>query len=72
VLRAQGKPWRTEDEEIQRDAKVCRYLFTAELLYMFRASIVRPSSVVHKIVVAASGTVLCTTDDGRAIDARNM
>jgi len=26
-------------EEIQRDATVCRYLFTAELLYMFRASI---------------------------------
>ena len=26
-------------EEIQRDATICRYLFTAKLLYMFRASI---------------------------------
>jgi len=26
-------------EEIQRDATVFRYLFTAKLLYMFRASI---------------------------------
>ena len=26
-------------EEIQRDATVCRYLFTAKLLYMFRAAI---------------------------------
>ena len=25
--------------EIQQDATVCRYLFTAKLLYMFRASI---------------------------------
>ena len=25
-------------EEIQQDATVCRYLFTAKLLYMFRAS----------------------------------
>ena len=24
----------------------------------------RPSSGVHKIIVAASGTVLCTLDDG--------
>ena len=27
-------------EEIQEDATVCRYLLTAKLLYMFRASIV--------------------------------
>jgi len=26
-------------EEIQQDATVCRYLFAAKLLYMFRASI---------------------------------
>ena len=26
-------------EEIQQDATVCRYLFTAKLLYMFRASV---------------------------------
>ena len=26
-------------EEIQQDATVCRYLFTAKFLYMFRASI---------------------------------
>jgi len=26
-------------EEIQRDVTVCRYLFTAKLLYMFRAYI---------------------------------
>jgi len=26
-------------EEIQRDATVCRYLFTTKLLYMFRAFI---------------------------------
>jgi len=31
----------------------------------------RPSSGVHKTLVAASGTVLCTADDG-AMDARNM
>jgi hypothetical protein len=29
----------TKVEEIQQDATVCRYLFTAKLLYMFRASI---------------------------------
>ena len=44
---------------------------------MFRASIARPSLGVHKTVVAASGTeaattVLCTPNDGRAMDARNM
>jgi len=26
-------------DKIQQDATVCRYLFTASLLYMFRASI---------------------------------
>ena len=77
MLSAQGNPWRTDVEEIQQDATVCRYLFTAKLLYMFRTSIARPSSVVHKTVVAASGTeaattVLCTTDDGRAMDVQNM
>ena len=37
------------------DATVCRYLFTAKLLYMFRVS-QHPSSGVLKTVTAASGT----------------
>ena len=37
------------------DATVCRYLFTAKLLYMFRVS-QHPSSGVLNIVPAASGT----------------
>jgi len=37
------------------DATVCRYLFTAKLLYMFRVS-QHPSSGVLKTVNAASGT----------------
>ena len=39
---------------MQRDATVCRYLFTVKLLYMFRPS--HPSSGAHKTVVAACGT----------------
>jgi len=38
------------------DATVCRYLFTAKLLYMFRVSPQHPSSGVLKTVPAASGT----------------
>jgi len=38
------------------DATVCRYLFTAKLLYMFRVS-QHPSSGVLKTVPEASGTV---------------
>ena len=41
--------------KIQPDATVCRYLFTAKLLYMFRVS-QHPSSGVLKIVTAATGT----------------
>jgi len=41
--------------KIQPDATVCRYLFTAKLLYMFRVS-QHPSSGVLKIVTAACGT----------------
>ena len=41
--------------KIQPDATVCRYLFTAESLYMFRMS-QHPSSVVLKTVTAAYGT----------------
>ena len=41
--------------KIQPDATVCRYLFTAELFYMFRVS-QHPSSGVLKTVTAASGT----------------
>ena len=41
--------------KIQPDATVCRYLFTAKLLYMFRVS-QHPSSGVIKTVTAASGT----------------
>ena len=40
---------------IQPDATVCRYLFIAESLYMFRVS-QHPSSGVLKTVTAASGT----------------
>ena len=39
----------------QKDATVCRYLFTAKSLYKFRVSIA-PSSGVHKTVIAACGT----------------
>ena len=44
------------------DATVCRYLFTAKLLYMFRVS-QHPSSGVSKTVPATSGTgrTTCTT-----------
>ena len=41
--------------KIQPHASVCRYLFTAKLLYMFRVS-QHPSSGVLKTVTAASGT----------------
>ena len=41
--------------KIQPEATVCRYLFTAKLLYMFRVS-QHPSSGVLKTVTAASGT----------------
>ena len=41
--------------KIRLDATVCRYLFTAESLYMFRMS-QHPSSGILKIVTAASGT----------------
>jgi len=40
---------------IQLDVTVCRYLFTAKLLYLFRVS-QHPSSGVLKTVTAASGT----------------
>ena len=45
------------------DATVCRYLFTAKLLYMIRVS-QHPSSGVLKTVLAASGTssMTCTGD----------
>ena len=41
--------------KIQPDATVCRYLFTAKSLYMFRVS-QQPSSEVLKTVTTASGT----------------
>jgi len=41
--------------KIQLDATVCRYLFTAKSLYMFRVS-QHPSSGVLKTVTTASGT----------------
>ena len=41
--------------KIQPDATVCRYLFTAKSLHMFRVS-QHPSSGVLKTVTAASGT----------------
>ena len=45
--------------KIQPDATVCRYLFTAKSLYMFRVS-QHPSSGVLKTVTATSGTGLNT------------
>jgi len=41
--------------KIQPDAIVCRYLFTAKTLYMFRVS-KHPLSGVLKTITAASGT----------------
>jgi len=41
--------------KIQPDATICRYLFTAKLLYMFRVS-QQPSSGVLETVTEASGT----------------
>ena len=41
--------------KIQPDTTVCRYLFTAKSLYMYRVS-QHPSSGVLKTVTAASGT----------------
>jgi len=41
--------------KIQPDATVCRYLFTAKSLYMFRVS-QHPSSGALKTVIATSGT----------------
>ena len=41
--------------KIQLEATICRYLFTAQSLYMFRMS-PHPSSGVLKTVTAASGT----------------
>jgi len=41
--------------KIQPDATVCRYLFTAKSLYMFRVS-QHPSPGVLKTVTSASGT----------------
>ena len=41
--------------KIRLDATICRYLFTAKSLYMFRVS-QHPSSKVLKIVTAPSGT----------------
>jgi len=41
--------------KIQPDATVCRYLFTAKSLYMFRVS-QHPSSGVLKTVTATPGT----------------
>jgi len=46
--------------KIQPDATVCRYLFTAKSLYMFRVS-QHPSSGVIKTVTAASGTGTATS-----------
>ena len=41
--------------KIQPDVTVCKYLFTAKSLYMFRVS-QHPSSGVLKTVTATSGT----------------
>jgi len=41
-------------KQVQLDATICRHLFTAKSLYMFRAS-QHPSSGVLKTVTATSG-----------------
>ena len=56
--RMQGCGWETErnhvNKKVQLGATVCRHLFTAKSLYMFRASL-RPSSGALKTVTATSG-----------------
>ena len=47
---------------VNKNPAVCRYLFTAKLLYMFRVS-QHPSSGVLKTVPAASGTGYTTPDN---------
>ena len=42
------------NKKVQLDATICRHLFTAKSLYMFRAS-QHPSSGALKIVTATSG-----------------
>ena len=46
--------WFNVNKKVQLDATVCRHLFTAQSLYMFRAS-QHPSSGVLKTVTATSG-----------------
>jgi len=46
--------WFNVNKKVQLDATVCRYLFTAQSLYMFRVS-QHPSSGVLKTVSATSG-----------------
>jgi len=46
--------WFNVNKKVQLDATVCRHLFTAETVYMFRAS-QHPSSGVLKTVSATSG-----------------
>jgi len=72
------------NKKVQLDATVCRYLFTAKSLYMFKAS-QHPSSGALKTVTATSGighnTATATSfqrgrlrtapDDG-CCNARNM
>jgi len=68
----------------QPDATVCRYLFTAKSLYMFRVS-QHPSSGLLKTVTAASSTghntgtatslqrgLQASTSDDGCCDTRNM
>jgi len=55
--------------KIQPDATVCRYLFTAKSLYMFRVS-QHPSSGVLKTVTAASGTGTVTSLQRGLIEPR--
>jgi len=58
--------------KIQPDATVCRYLFTAKSLYMFRVS-QHPSSGVKKTVTATSGTGHNTdTAIGHSLLSRNL
>ena len=71
------------NKKVQLDATVCRHLFTAQSLYMFRVS-QHPSSGVLKTVSATPGIVhdagtatsfhrgLISTPDDGCCDTRNI
>jgi len=56
------------NKTVQLDATVCRHLFTAQSLYMFRVS-QHPSSGVLKTTI---DTVVCAPDDGRRYHPKHV